>query len=162
MESDLYNGEIYDARLEKDGWDRAGYKDDRWKRVRRVDHRKEILVASEGPPIRRIRGIRPAGVFQTPSGDTVVDMGQNMVGRIRLRAKGEAGTRVTLRHAEVLDREGNFYTKWLKDLAEDQQPSGAVPYVVPNVISHGADEGGSAAARWADAALVIPWNLYVI
>ena len=162
MESDLYNGEIYDARLEKDGWDRAGYKDDRWKRVRRVDHSKEILVASEGPPIRRIREIRPAGVFQTPSGDTVVDMGQNMVGRIRLRAKGEAGTRVTLRHAEVLDREGNFYTKWLKDLAADQQPSGAVPYVVPNVISHGADEGGSAAAGWADAALVIPWNLYVI
>jgi alpha-L-rhamnosidase len=38
-------------------------------------------------------------------------MGQNMMGWIRLRVQGPAGTKVTLRHAEVLDSEGNFYTE---------------------------------------------------
>jgi alpha-L-rhamnosidase len=48
-----------------------------------------------------------------------------------------------------------FFTKWLLDLASEQHTSGSVTYTVPNV--HGA-EGG--AAGWADAALIVPWNLY--
>ena len=53
-------------------------------------------------------------VLRTPAGDTVVDMGQNMVGWVRLKAQGPAGTTITLRHAEVLDKEGNFYTANLR------------------------------------------------
>jgi len=41
-------------------------------------------------------------------------MGQNMVGWVKLRAQGPAGTTVTLRHAEVLDKQGNFYTENLR------------------------------------------------
>ncbi len=41
-------------------------------------------------------------------------MGQNMVGWVRLKAQGPAGTTVTLRHAEVLDKQGNFYTENLR------------------------------------------------
>jgi alpha-L-rhamnosidase len=36
-------------------------------------------------------------------------MGQNMVGRVRMRVTAPAGTRIVLRHAEVLDRDGNIY-----------------------------------------------------
>jgi alpha-L-rhamnosidase len=50
----------------------------------------------------------------------------------------------------------NFFSKWLKDVAADQQPDGRVPFVVPNVL--GPQEGGS--AGWADAATIIPWNMY--
>ncbi|MBN1780230.1 family 78 glycoside hydrolase catalytic domain [bacterium] len=55
-----------------------------------------------------------------------------------------------------------FFTKWLKDVAADQQSSGSVPYVVPNVLSHGQPEGASGAAGWADVAVIIPWTLYEI
>ncbi len=50
-----------------------------------------------------------------------------------------------------------FFSKWLKDVATDQLPSGMVPWVVPNVLS--PLNGGS--AGWADAATIIPWNLYL-
>jgi alpha-L-rhamnosidase len=54
-----------------------------------------------------------------------------------------------------------FYTKWLKDVAADQQADGAVPHVVPNVLSHGREKGGSASAGWADAAVIIPYVVYL-
>jgi len=50
-----------------------------------------------------------------------------------------------------------FFTKWLKDVSADQQPNGAVPHVIPNVL--GAGDGGS--TGWADVATIIPWNLYL-
>ena len=281
--SDIYDGERYDARLEKDGWSEAGYDDGGWAGVTLLDHSKEILIAQAGPPVKRIEEIRPIEIVRTPEGDTVVDMGQNMVGWVRLRVTGPAGTTVTLRHAEVLDREGNFYTenlrnadqtvqytlkgngeeiyepyftfqgfryvavdgfpgrlsldnltgvvihsdmtptgtfetsndllnrlqhnilwgqkgnfldvptdcpqrderlgwtgdaqvfartaafnmdvagffwKWLADLAADQKPNGAVPHVIPDILSRGSEEGGGATG-WADAALVIPWTMYL-
>jgi alpha-L-rhamnosidase len=58
--------------------------------------------------------LKPVRILRTPAGDTVVDMGQNMVGWVKLRAEGPAGTTVTLRHAEVLDKQGNFYTENLR------------------------------------------------
>ncbi len=114
LASDIYNGETYDARLEKENWCRASYNDANWKGVEVLNHSKEILTAPCGLPVRRIEEITPVKIFTTPAGDTVVDMGQNMVGRLRLRVKGKAGTKVTLRHTEVLDKEGNFYTENLR------------------------------------------------
>ncbi len=51
----------------------------------------------------------------------------------------------------------NFFAKWMKDVALDQQPNGSVPFVVPNVL--GPNAGGS--AGWADVATIIPWNVYL-
>jgi alpha-L-rhamnosidase len=51
----------------------------------------------------------------------------------------------------------NFFSKWLKDVTADQQPGGSVPFVVPNVLGAGA----GASAGWADAATIIPWNMYL-
>ena len=114
LSSDIYNGEHYDARLEKPGWSRAGYDDGDWKGVRIVEKDKDILVAPAGPPVRKIEEIKPIEILHTPAGETVVDMGQNMVGWVRLEMQGKAGTTVTLRHAEVLDQEGNLYTENLR------------------------------------------------
>jgi alpha-L-rhamnosidase len=277
LSSDIYMGETYDARLEKAGWSAPGYDVSGWRSVRVLDHPKEILIAPAGPPVRRIEEIRPVKILRTPAGDTVVDMGQNMVGWVRLKVTGPAGATVTLRHAEVLDKDGNFYTanlrsakqtdrytlrgggeetfephftfhgfryvavdgypgeltlealtgivvhsdmrrtgefetskpllnqlqhnivwgqkgnfldvptdcpqrderlgwtgdaqvfsrtaafnmdvaafftKWLGDLAADQNPDGKVPHVIPDVL------GGAGSAAWADAATIVPWNMY--
>lgn len=282
--SEIYHGEVYDARLEKTGWTSPGFDDRQWAGVKVANHRKDDLVAPAGPPVRRIEERKPVKIFKTPGGDTVADLGQNLVGWVRLRVQGPAGTTVTLRHAEVLDKQGNFYTenlrkakatlkytlkgggpetfeplftffgfryvavdgfpgevtpealtgivvhsdmarasqfetskalvnqlqsnivwgqkgnfldvptdcpqrderlgwtgdaqafsptaafnmdvagfftKWLGDVAADQFASGSVPHVVPNVLPDfaGLDPGG--AAGWADAATIIPWNMYL-
>jgi alpha-L-rhamnosidase len=114
LASDIYNGERYDARLERAGWGEAGYDDGDWAGVQVVEDSKEILVAPDGPPMRKIEELVPVEILHTPAGETVVDMGQNMVGWVRLKVQGEAGTTVTLRHAEVLDQEGNLYTENLR------------------------------------------------
>ena len=118
LKSDIYNGETYDARLEKTGWTMPGYDDSNWKGVILTDHGKDKLIAREGPSVLKIQELKPVDIFTTPEGDRVVDMGQNMIGWIRLQVHGPSGTRVTLRHAEVLDKDGNFYTDNLR--AADQ------------------------------------------
>ena len=112
--SEIYHGETYDARLEKAGWAAPGFDDRQWAGVKVASHRKNILVAPIGPPVRRIQELKPVKIFKTPAGETVADLGQNLVGWVRLKVQGPAGATVTLRHAEVLDKAGNFYTENLR------------------------------------------------
>jgi len=114
LKSEIYHGEIYDARKELSGWSSPGYDDHSWKPVVTASYPTDILTATVGPPVKRIGEITPVAIFTAPNGDTLVDMGQNMVGWIRLEASGPAGTRITLRHGEVLDRQGNLYTDNLR------------------------------------------------
>lgn len=101
--ADIYMGETYDARMERTGWATPGYDGRAWQGVRRLDHGKGMLVAQAGPLVKRQEEIRPVQIIHTPAGETVFDLGQNMVGWVRLSVHGPAGTAVTLRHAEVLD-----------------------------------------------------------
>jgi alpha-L-rhamnosidase len=116
--SDIYMGETYDARQEQPGWAEAGYDDGDWRGVRQLEHTKETLVAQTGPLVRRHEELRPVRVLHSPKGETIIDFGQNMVGWVQLRARGPAGTTITLRHAEVLDQEGNLYTENLREAAQ--------------------------------------------
>jgi len=110
LESDMYNGEKYDARLEMDGWDTTGFDDNTWTKVDIIDHSKDILVAPQGPPVKAIEEIKPKKLITTPKGEIVLDLGQNIVGWARMKVKGKKGDKVTLKFAEVLDKDGNFYT----------------------------------------------------
>lgn len=281
--SDIYDGETYDARLEKKGWNEAGYDEMEWKGVTVMEAPRARVVAAAGPAVKEIEEVKAVKVLRTPAGDTVVDMGQNMVGWVKFSVTAPAGTTITLRHAEVLDKAGNFYTenlrdakqtdhymtsgngsetfephftfhgfryvavsgwpgevkpedftgvvvhsaiertghfetsnsllnqlehniiwgqkgnfldvptdcpqrderlgwtgdaqvfsptasfnfetvgfyeKWLKDLVLDQQDDGAVPHVIPNILSHKTRKGESASSGWADVSVVVPWNVY--
>ncbi len=112
--SDIYNGETYDARLEMPGWTTASFDDSNWGKVTKLDHPKNILIAPQGVPVRAVEEIEPIEIITTPQGETVFDMGQNMVGWVRLKVNGNRGHTVTLKFAEVLDRDGNFYTDNLR------------------------------------------------
>jgi len=101
--SDIYDGESYDARLERPGWSAPGYDDSDWAGVRPVERDLGTLVAPSGPPVRRIEELAPVTITTSPSGRTLVDFGQNLVGWLRIRVQGPAGTTITLRHAEVLE-----------------------------------------------------------
>ncbi len=299
LASDIYGGETYDARQEHPGWAAAPYDDHAWvavapldppaatlvasESVAPLDPPAATLVASESPPVRRIREVRPVAVRRAPSGETVFDLGQNFSGWARLAVRGPAGTVVTLRYAEVLDRDGNLYTanlrrasqtdrytlkgegeeryephftfhgfryvgvtglpapattgtitgivvssdlaatgsfetsdsllnrlqqnivwgqrsnfldvptdcpqrderlgwtgdaqvfartaafnldvagffsKWLADLAADQDPSGSLPWVIPNPLG-GDSTRFAGTAGWSDAAVIVPWTMYL-
>lgn len=108
LESDIYNGEVYDATLELEGWSKAAYDDSGWDGVKKADISKQILIAPEGPPVQIINKLEPLTIEKREEG-WLVDMGQNMVGWIRIKASGKQGDVITLRHAEVLDKEGNMY-----------------------------------------------------
>lgn len=112
--SDLYNGEIYDARLEKAGWSTNSYNDSRWKSAAEIPSGTESLVSSVSPPARKHEEFKPIHIITTPRGETVLDFGQNLVGWVQFKVKGKAGTVIKIKHAEVLDKKGDFYTANLR------------------------------------------------
>jgi len=118
IKSGIYDGEAYDARLEKPGWTKPGYNDAGWSGVETVNHNKDLVIYPASPPVRKIEEITPVEILLTPEGDTVIDMGQNMVGWIRLKVDCPAETAIKLRHAEVLDKDGNFYITNLRRAAQ--------------------------------------------
>jgi alpha-L-rhamnosidase len=278
--SEIYHGETIDAREEKNGWSTPGYNDAGWQTTKTADYSNDILVATTNEPVKKKETFRPVKIFTTPKGEKVIDYGQNLVGWVVVKAKGNAGDKITLRHAEVMDKHGNFYidnlraangtatyilsgkgdevfephftfygfrfikiegvsgeikpenftaialysdmpptgtftsshalinqlqqniqwgqrgnfldvptdcpqrderlgwtgdaqafsrtaafnfnvnnffAKWLRDVEADQLPNGSVPFVIPNVLGAGA----TGATGWADAATIIPWNMYL-
>lgn len=108
--SDIYNGEIYDAREKEDT---NIYSD-----LVIVPYPKTHLIAQENEPIRIQEEIEPLSIFKTPKGESVLDMGQNMAGFVRFKINGEKGQKVTLIHGEVLDKDGNFYRDNIRDAAQ--------------------------------------------
>ncbi len=281
VDSEIYHGETIDARLNKVGWSNVGYDAKAWKSVSIKDAGAAQIVATYNEPIRKQERFTPKRIFTTPKGERVIDFGQNLVGWVEVRATGAAGSKVTLLHAEVLDKDGNFYienlrsakqecsytlagtgqpeffephftfqgfrfvrvvdfpgdfteanftavalysdmpktgnftcsnplvnqlqsniqwgqrgnfldvptdcpqrderlgwtgdaqafartatfnhdvhgfyAKWLKDVALDQRADGSVPFVVPNVLG----EQSCGSTGWADAATIIPWDVYL-
>ena len=113
LSSDIYDGETYDARQERPGWSSAGYNDHDWVGVRVIDRDFTTLVAPSGPPVRRTELLEPVTITTSPSGRTIVDFGQNLVGRLRITVRGQAGQTITLRHAEVLEN-GELCTRPLR------------------------------------------------
>ncbi|WP_091467045.1 glycoside hydrolase family 78 protein [Paenarthrobacter nitroguajacolicus] len=111
--SSLYKGETYDARQLPTGWSRPAFDDSGWEPVTGVERVPGTLVAPEGPPVRCTGEVNPVRVWTSPEGKTLLDFGQNLVGRLRISVRGEAGSAVTLRHAEVL-QDGELYTRPLR------------------------------------------------
>jgi len=112
--SELYHGETYDARAEIPGWSRPGFDDGEWKPVAIVEQANDVLIMQENEPVRKFEEIKPIELIRTPLGETVLDLGQNMVGWLKFSVRGEAGAEVVVHHAEVLDKDGNFYTTNLR------------------------------------------------
>ncbi len=113
LESDLLMGESYDARLEFPGWDKPGFDDRGWQPARPGNGNGVALDAMRSPPIRALHEIKARLINDTSERQQRrlrrYDLGQNMVGRVRLRVRGPAGVTLTLRHAEMLDKDGHLY-----------------------------------------------------
>ncbi|PLK46046.1 alpha-L-rhamnosidase [Emticicia sp. TH156] len=283
--SEIYDGEVYDARQEKAGWATATYDDKNWQAVVVKNFPKDILFSANHELITKHETFKPVKVLRTPKGEQVLDFGQNLVGWVQMKVSGNAGDKIVLSHAEVLDKTGglyfdnlrnalaqdtyilkgqgvetyeprftfhgfryvrveglkeplnpdnftavalysdmkptgsfecsnplvnqlqkniqwgqrgnfldvptdcpqrderlgwtgdaevfsrtaafnfnvnNFFSKWLKDVAADQNPNGAIPFVIPNALKGTFFDTPAGAAGWSDAGIIIPWNLYVV
>ncbi|MGY1625160.1 family 78 glycoside hydrolase catalytic domain [Geodermatophilus sp. SYSU D00965] len=114
VRSGLYSGETVDFRRDLPGWSAPGFDDAGWTPVEVADLDPVTLVAPTGPPVRRTQTLPVQAVTTSPSGRTLVDFGQNLVGRIRFSLPdAPAGTQITVRHAEVLEQ-GELGTRPLR------------------------------------------------
>ncbi|MBP6965017.1 MAG: family 78 glycoside hydrolase catalytic domain [Armatimonadetes bacterium] len=104
-----YDGEIYDARREMDGWSEPGFRDSDWQAAAMVDAPAGALSSEMSEPIRVMDTLRPIAITSPRPGVHIFDMGQNMVGWCRLRVEGPAGTRVCMKHSETLRPDGTLY-----------------------------------------------------
>jgi len=96
LADDLYDGQTTDLR-----WDPNGPEGP----VDVLDEDLGRLVPPSGPPVRAVAEVPAVALFRSPSGRLLVDFGENVVGWVRLQVRdGAAGQRVTVRHAEVLER----------------------------------------------------------
>ncbi|RKX42436.1 MAG: alpha-L-rhamnosidase, partial [Verrucomicrobia bacterium] len=117
LSSDLLMGESYDARLELGDWTAAGAAStsDGWGPV--VVREDPVTCAIEpysGSPVTQIEELPAQGVAELSEGNHIFDLGQNMVGVVRLKLNVPAGTELVLRHGEMLNEDGSVYTANLR------------------------------------------------
>jgi alpha-L-rhamnosidase len=139
VESQIYGGETYDARLEKSGWQQVGFDDSRWQRAVTAEAPTIAVSSQITEPVRMTQRLQPRQVNRV-AGAYVFDMGQNMVGWVTLKVKGAAGTRVRLRFAERLNLDGSIYTANLRNAdATDTYvlKGGAEETFTPSFTFHG-------------------------
>ena len=98
--SDIYDGESYDATYEE-----------KFGPVKVQDYHEFKVVKQQGEIVKEQEVIYPQSIFKTPKGETVIDFGQNMTGYFEISLDAKRGDKVSLSVAEVLDKEGNFYTE---------------------------------------------------
>lgn len=112
--NNLYDGEIYDSRLEQPGWNEPDFNAVDWPPAVELPPDSAILCGQEGPPIRITEELKPKSINEPLPNVFVFDMGQNMVGCARLRVKEPAGQKIQLRFSEVLNDNGTLYTDNLR------------------------------------------------
>ncbi|KAI0158034.1 glycoside hydrolase family 78 protein [Hypoxylon sp. FL1284] len=114
--SEIYDGEVYNSSLEQDGWSSPGFQAPdtaKWVGIKELTSPHPQLAAPDGPPISRVEEVKLQEVLTSPSGKTILDFGQNLVGWLRLRVAGPEGSTIKLVHAEVLEN-GELATRPLR------------------------------------------------
>ncbi|HUT46357.1 MAG TPA: family 78 glycoside hydrolase catalytic domain [Sedimentisphaerales bacterium] len=114
FEADFLMGETYDSRKEVTDWCRYWFDDADWDTVAVKDRIEAEIQAYPGVTVQKILQIDPKEITEPKKDVYVFDMGQNFSGWVRLKATGQAGTKIVLRFAEMLNPDGTIYTTNLR------------------------------------------------
>jgi len=114
VSADNMLGETDDARLEIAGWSEPVLDDSEWSAVTMPLVAPRPLDAQVAPPVTETQELAPKSMQEPVPGHYVFDFGQNMVGFARIKVAASAGTKITLRHAEMLKADGTLYTANLR------------------------------------------------
>lgn len=112
IENSIYDGETYDARIERLGWStpsyfqRIAHDELNWESVVKVDPPNGVIESQVMEPIKVMEDIIPTSITQPRPGVYVFDMGKNFAGWIILKVSGLAGTEIKMRYAEVIYNDG--------------------------------------------------------
>ena len=140
LASDFMKGENYDARLEVNGWNAVGLDDSAWMKANARQETPRPLQSQVAEPVRKICEIPAIAITEPTPGCWTFDFGQNMVGYVRLKVSAPAGSKLTLRHAEVLNPDGTLYTRNLRSAASVDTyicKGGGVETFQPHFTFHG-------------------------
>lgn len=107
--SEIYDGEIYDARKEIDNWNRPNLTENVMYPVTIVEYDKSLLYPQAACKVRSMTQVKPISMFTTQNGEKVIDFGQNLTGWVSFKVCAKKDSLVELRCFEVLDSEGNVY-----------------------------------------------------
>jgi len=113
--SEIYDGEIYDARMERKDWCRPEGKKDGFRPVTAVSFDKNALTSQFAGKAAIMEKLPARRILTTPREELVVDFGQNMAGWLHITLRNtKPGDRLEVRCFETLDRDGNVYTANLR------------------------------------------------
>ncbi|MCX6894796.1 MAG: family 78 glycoside hydrolase catalytic domain [Verrucomicrobia bacterium] len=102
----VYAGELYDARREMPGWDAPNFDEKNWAAVEVIPPLTPRVQSQMIAPIRVVETVKPVALTNPKPGVWVFDMGAQLTGHARLHTAAPAGTAITLKFAETLNREG--------------------------------------------------------
>lgn len=103
LQAEIYDGEVFDARLDLPGWSEPSFVEKNWQTVGLGKLNPSILRAPDSPPVRRMQVLPAQTKLQSPKGNVILDFGQNLVGWVRCELSGQEGHTIRLIHAEVLE-----------------------------------------------------------
>ena len=111
--SGIYDGEIYDANEEIEGWSSSEAQDAKWEKVNIIALGFHKLTARLSLPVKIKEELKPVKLIKTPAGERVLDMGQNITGWIRFKDNAPKGTELKLQFGEILQKQC-FYQENLR------------------------------------------------
>ncbi|MFT5240927.1 MAG: alpha-L-rhamnosidase [Kiritimatiellia bacterium] len=135
--NDIYLGEVFDASHRIPAWNHPEHVAGDWAAAVQVNAPGGTLQAQFQPPVRTTETISPTQITEPEPGVTIVDMGQNFAGSIRLAVKVPRGTRITLRYGELLHADGTL------------NPLTSICGQIKGTLDSGLPKGGPGAPEYA-------------
>lgn len=111
QESDIFQGETYNALKELGKWSSPGYQDERWEAVDTGTEKRLIPKGHTGVAMKERESLRPAKIIRKRENCYLIDFGEYLAGIMEISCTGEAGASFSVKHAETLDKNGELYLR---------------------------------------------------
>lgn len=130
QEATIYDGEVVVFPEIMENWKLPG-KLKSWQKVITLDYGYKNLIASHSVPVKVIETLKPISQIDVDENSVIFDFGQNLVGRVNIEFKVFSKKSVYIKHAEVLAKDGSFYTENLRGAKAEVQLDGFVKSYEP-------------------------------